>query len=298
MSDNFKSGFITIIGRPSSGKSTLINCICGYKISIISKQPQTTRFTVRGIYTDDDSQMIFIDTPGYHHFSSFLNKGLSELAVKTLDDGDLVLYLVDSSREFGSEEEELTEIVSKYKEKCLIVFNKIDVAGETPGNNYKEVMLRLPDIETITISALHNKNVNKLLELIKGKLSNGPMFYPEDYVTDQSIPFRISEIVREKVFLNTQEEVPHSIYVEVDDLDVTERKITAHASIVVDKESQKGIVIGSKGTLIKKIGEDARKDLIDIFERNVNLFLKVKVHNNWKKNEKFIKKFYNLDYNQ
>lgn len=298
MNDNFKSGFITIIGRPSSGKSTLINCICGYKISIISKQPQTTRFTVRGIYTDDDSQMIFIDTPGYHHFSSFLNKGLSELAVKTLDDGDLVLYLVDSSREFGSEEEELTEIVSKYKDKCLIVFNKIDVAGETPGNNYKEVMLRLPDVENITISALHNKNVNKLLELIKGRLACGPMFYPEDYVTDQSIPFRISEIVREKVFLNTQEEVPHSIYVEVDDLDVTERKITAHASIVVDKESQKGIVIGSKGTLIKKIGEDARKDLIDIFERNVNLFLKVKVHNNWKKNEKFIKKFYNLDYNQ
>ena len=290
-----KSGFISLIGRPSSGKSTLINTICGYKISIVSNRPQTTQFIVRGIYNDDESQMIFIDTPGFHHFDSNLNRGLSNIAARTLDDGDLVLYLVDISRDFGEEEKAIIEKLKKIDKKIIIAFNKIDMVSTYKENIEKEIRDSLKNADFIEISAKTETNIKELKELIKNHLPYGPLYYPEEYVTDQSIPFRIKEVVREKVFLNTSEEIPHSIYVEVDSLDVKEEKIIAYATIFVERMSQKGMIIGKSGKMIKKIGEEARLDLQEILERKVNLFLNVKPHLNWRKDEKFLKKMFNLD---
>lgn len=290
-----KSGFISLIGRPSSGKSTLINAICGYKISIVSSRPQTTQFIVKGIFNDDESQIIFIDTPGFHHFDSNLNRGLSNLAARTLDEGDLVLYLVDTFRDFGEEEKAIIEKLNAIDKKIIVAFNKIDVDSACKENIEKKIKESLKNSDFIEISAKTEINIKELIALIKENLPCGPLYYPEEYVTDQSIPFRIKEVVREKVFLNTAEEIPHSIYVEVDSLDVKEEKITAHATIFVERISQKGMIIGKGGKMIKKIGEEARYDLQEIFERKVNLFLNVKPHLNWRKDEKFLKKMFNLD---
>ena len=289
-------GFVSIIGRPSSGKSTLINYICGYKVSIVSKHPQTTRFLIRGIYNSDDSQIIFIDSPGYHHFNSNLNKGLSNLAIRNLNDGDLILYLVDITRDFGEEEIDIIEKLkeSRKKDKIIITFNKID-EPEIKKETKEEILKRLGNLPYVEISAKFGKNVDKLLSLIKERLPEGEMFYPEDYVTDQPIPFRIGEVVREKIFNNTRDEVPHSTYVEVKDLKVYDNHIIANAIINVETDSQKGILIGNKGSMIKKIGEQARKDLEDIFERKVSLFLSVKVDKNWRKNNDLLKKMFSIE---
>ncbi|HOJ64866.1 MAG TPA: GTPase Era [Spirochaetota bacterium] len=289
-------GFVSIIGRPSSGKSTLINYIYGYKVSIVSKHPQTTRFLIRGIYNSDDSQIIFIDSPGYHHFNSNLNKGLSNLAIRNLNDGDLILYLVDITRDFGEEEIDIIEKLkeSGKKDKIIITFNKID-EPEIKKETKEEILKRLGNLPYVEISAKFGKNVDKLLSLIKERLPEGEMFYPEDYVTDQPIPFRIGEVVREKIFNNTRDEVPHSTYVEVKDLKVYDNHIIANAIINVETDSQKGILIGNKGSMIKKIGEQARKDLEDIFERKVSLFLSVKVDKNWRKNNDLLKKMFSIE---
>jgi len=293
--DNFKSGFVSLIGRPSSGKSSLINLICGYKISIVSKHPQTTQSVIRAVYSDDEAQIIFLDTPGYHNFNSPLNKGLSNLAKKTVDDGDIVLYIVDISREFGKEEEEIIDILKKTDKPIITAFNKIDKKNEQSDPIIKEIKKRLKIVKDIEISVLKNLNIDSLLNSIKNNLPNGPKYYDDDVVTDQSIPFRIKEVVREKVANNTLNEVPHSVYVDIFDLKIFEKLITVNATIFVEKESQKIILIGKKGSMIKKIGEEARHDLIGIFEKNVNLFLNIKTHNNWKKNIKFLKKRYELD---
>lgn len=290
-----KTGFVSIIGRPSSGKSTLINTICGYKISIVSKHPQTTQFIVRGIYNDENSQIIFIDTPGFHHFNSNLNRGLSNLAVRTLSEGDLILYLIDTTREAGDEELDIIEKLKSVEQKVIVVYNKIDIEGENKKNIINSIRKELAPEYEVELSALTGKNLDELIKIIQDNLPLGPLYYPDDYVTDQSIPFRIKEIVREKIFINTKEELPHSTYVEVDDCDVTEKKITCHATIFVERDSQKGIIIGNKGDMIKKIGKEARIELKEIFERNVNLFLKVNVHHKWKKKDNFLRKKFRIE---
>lgn len=290
--NNKKTGFVSLIGRPSSGKSTLVNTICGYKISIVSNKPQTTQFIVRGIYNDEESQIIFIDTPGFHKFDADLNRGLSKLAVRTLNDGDLVLYIVDTTREFGDEENEIIEHLKKIDKKIIIAFNKND-QNEVPYVK-DEILKRLNIKDHISISAFTGDNIDDLLNIIKKNLNFGPIYYPKEYVTDQSIPFRIKEIVREKVFNSTGDEIPHSTYIEINKLDVKKEKIIAKATIYIERESQKGMVIGRNGKMIKKIGESSRKDLEMIFERRVDLFLKVDVDKKWRKNKKFLKKKYDI----
>lgn len=294
MTDSFKSGFVSLIGRPSSGKSTLMNTICGFKISIVSPLPQTTRFAVRGVVTEPNYQIVFVDTPGYHKAESYLNRELTAVAEQTLKDGDLILYLVDLSRDFGDEEEAIVNLVRLYIDKLIIVFNKIDTISSKPQDCtvFKEVKSRLPDVPYVFISAENGNGIKEMEEKIASLLPNGPLYYPEEYVTDQSIPFRIEEIVREKVFERTKEEVPHSIYVKTENLNVTTGKIKAYAAIYVDRESQKGIIVGKSGSVIKEIGSAARESLIEIFERNVQLFLTVKVHANWKRDKKFIDKMF------
>lgn len=294
MTDSFKSGFVSLVGRPSAGKSTLMNTICGFKVSIVSPLPQTTRFAVRGIVTEPNYQIVFVDTPGYHKAESYLNRELTAVAEQTLKDGDLILYLVDLSRDFGEEEEAVVNLVRSYADKSVIVFNKIDNILNKPQdcNVFKEVNSRLPDVPYVFISAENGSGIKEMEEKIVSLLPNGPLYYPEEYVTDQSIPFRIEETVREKVFERTKEEVPHSVYVKTEDLSVTANKIKAYAAIYVDRESQKGIIVGKNGSVIKEIGSAARESLIEIFERKVQLFLTVKVHTNWKKNKKFVDKMF------
>lgn len=296
MDNNKKTGFVSIIGRPSSGKSTLVNTICGYKISIVSSRPQTTQFLIRGIYNDDESQIIFIDTPGYHHFDSNLNKSLSALSIKNLDEGDLILYIVDLTRDFGEEEESIINKLKSIDKHIIVAYNKIDACNT---NQSRKIMTKIKSNlnpkDTVNISAKTGEKVDRLVNLIKKNFVYGPLYYPEEFVTDQSIPFRIKEVIREKVFNNTKEELPHSIYVEIVSLDVNDNKIVSNATIFVERNSQKGIIIGKDGSMIKKIGEEARKELQDIFERKVNLFLNVKIHKNWRKDEKFIKKRFYLD---
>jgi GTPase len=291
-----KTGFVSLIGRPSSGKSTLINYICGYKISIVSSKPQTTQYIIRGIYNDSLSQIIFIDTPGYHNFNSNLNKGLTNLAVRTFHDGDLILYLIDTTRDFGREEEEIIGNLKKIRDKKIIaVYNKIDSPNSKLDVIKKEVELKLNPDDKIEVSAKDGTNIKELIQIIIKLLPFGELYYPEEYVTDQSIPFRIKEVVREKIINNTQDELPHSVYIEIENLEVNEKKIRAHAVIFVEKESQKGMIVGKNGAMIKKIGSESRVELEDILEKKVNLFCRVKVHHNWKKDEKFLKKLYNLE---
>lgn len=294
MTDSFKSGFVSLIGRPSAGKSTLMNTICGFKVSIVSALPQTTRFAVRGIVTEPNYQIVFVDTPGYHKAESYLNKELTAVAEQTLKDGDLVLYLVDLSRDFGEEEEAVVNLVRSYVGKSIIAFNKIDGISTKPQdcNVFKEVTSELPDVPYVFISAETGSGLKEMEQKIVSMLPNGPLYYPEEYVTDQPIPFRIEEVVREKVFERTKEEVPHSVYVKTENLIVTANKIKAYAAIYVDRESQKGIIVGKNGSVIKEIGSAARESLAEIFERNVQLFLTVKVHANWKKNKKFVDKMF------
>lgn len=292
--NSIKSGFVSLIGRPSSGKSTLINALCGFKISIVSPLPQTTRFSVRGIVTEDTYQIIFLDTPGYHYRESHLNKELTNIAVQTLKDGDLVLYLVDLSREYGAEEEELVHLTAPYQDRLLLIFNKEDEwKGQLKENtSFQKITQRFPKAPFLTISALKESNLSSLIELIVSRLPEGPYYYPPEYVTDQSIPFRIEETVREKIFEYTQEEIPHSVYVKTEDLKVGVHRITAHATIYTDRNSQKGIIVGKNGSNIKNIGTAARASLEEIFERKVNLFLNVKVHDNWKKDPQFINQLF------
>lgn len=294
MTDSFKSGFVSLIGRPSSGKSTLMNTICGFKVSIVSPLPQTTRFAVRGVVTEQNYQIVFVDTPGYHKAESHLNRELTAVAEQTLKDGDLILYLVDLSRDFGEEEKAVVNLVRPYVNKAIIVFNKIDnISGKFEDCNvFKEVISRLPDVPYVFISAENGSGIREMEEKIASLLPSGPLYYPEEYVTDQSIPFRIEETVREKVFERTKEEVPHSVYVKTESLNVTAGKIKAYAAIYVDRESQKGIIVGKNGSVIKEIGSAARESLAEIFERNVQLFLTVKVHANWKKDKKFVDKMF------
>lgn len=288
-----KTGFVALIGRPSSGKSTLINKLCGYKVSITSKHPQTTRFLVKGIYNDDDSQIVFIDSPGYHNFNSNLNRGLSNLAVRNTEDADVILYVIDTAREFGREEEDIIDNIKPLEGITIVALNKIDLDNSDMEIKNK-VLEKLTPAGVVEFSALKGKDSGKIINLIKRKLQIGPLYFPEDYVTDQSIPFRITEVVREKIFQLTKEEVPHSCYVEVENLKVLDDKIEANAVIFVENESQKGIIIGSKGSMIKMIGIKARYDLVDIFERKVNLFLNVKVNKDWRKKDEFLKKMFDI----
>ncbi len=299
MTDNlqnktFRSGTVVLIGRPSSGKSTLVNCACGNKVSIVSKAPQTTRFLIKAIYTDDDAQIIFVDTPGYHHFNSDLNRGLSNLAANTLNDGDIILYITDPSRELGEEEEDIISKVKPFESKTIIVFNKSDLTDDAYNKFVSDVNSRLKPMYSINTSALNDKNIDNLIRFIKTRLPIGPLYYPEDFVTDQDIPFRIKECVREKLFILMNDEIPHSCYVEIEKLTVNNKSIKVYASICVEKESQKGMVIGKSASMIKQIGEVSRKELIEIFEKQVNLFLNVKVHHNWRKNTNFLKKMFEL----
>lgn len=284
-----KVGFVAVVGRPGTGKSTFMNQVIGEKVSIVSTVPQTTQHHIKGIYQDDASQIIFLDTPGFHVSTKKFNQALLKEIRKCLKDSNIILYLIDVSRKAGEEEREIIKNLKPHADKVVIVYNKKDLLKK----DYKDPLEQdFPNQKRFFISALKNKGIDEVVKYLKDELPVDHLYYPEDYYTDQPMPLRISEIIREKVILNTKEEVPHAVYVEIDTLERHEDRnlLEIFATIYTETESQKQILVGKSGTMIKKISVESRKDLEDIFEERIFLKINVKVSKKWKTNEKIIKK--------
>ncbi|WP_024654919.1 GTPase Era [Borrelia hispanica] len=289
-----KSGFVSIIGRPSTGKSTLLNSICGYQISITSSKPQTTRNKIKGIFTDKRGQIIFIDTPGFHLSKKNFNIALMNNVYSAITETELIIYVIDIQDQPGIEENEILTIIQKSKINFIVVINKIDIHK----TKEKEIMTFLEEKKIqknkiIKISAEKQINIETMKDKIYENLNEGPLYYPEEYYTDQKINLRISEIIRGVTIKKLKEELPYSIYTEIEILEDRENKFFIKANIIVAGESQKGIIVGKGGKGIKSIGEESRKIISKILEKKCNLFLQVKLRKNWNKNTKLIKNLIN-----
>ena len=289
-----KCGFVAIIGRPNVGKSTLLNQILEQKIVIATNKAQTTRKRIKGIYTVEDCQIVFVDTPGIHKPLNKLGEFLLDEAKVSVPDADAVLFLVDASTPAGKGDKWIVEnVLSKTQIPVIMVLNKIDKASPKKiDENIKSYLDLYPNsVMTLRISAKTGKNKAKLVNAIKKYLPDGEMLYPEDVVTEENMRSIVEEIVREKILLNTTDEIPHSVAVRVDEYkeDVDIDRICA--SIYCETKSQKGILIGKGGSLLKLIGTQARQDLEKIVEKKVFLGLQVKIEKDWRKKDKFLKDF-------
>lgn len=294
MDKEFKSGFITLIGRPNAGKSTFINQVLKQKIAIISDKPQTTRNRIQGIYNTSDAQMIFIDTPGIHKPHHELGKVLNNIALNALNEVDVILFMVSGNEKLSTGNRYIMEHLKNISAPVFLIINKIDLMNKNELiQSIAEYQKEFPFIEIVPISALNNDNVDYLLELIKKYLPNGPQYYPFDAVTDHPERFIISELIREKVLLKTREEIPHSVAVVIDDI----RKrpngnvIDVYATIIVERKSQKGIIIGKGGCMLKEIGTLARLDIKNLLGSKVYLELWVKVIENWRNRQNLLSEF-------
>ena len=284
-----KSAFVSIVGRPSSGKSTLLNKICGHKVSIVAEAPQTTRNAVRGIYTEEDTQLVFVDTPGYHSSERAFNKHMIRLITESFVDVDLVLYLIDSSRSPGKEEEELRSLVAPLSDRLVVGLNKRDLG--TAPQSHIDSLHGLVDAERIlTLSALTGEGVDRLLELLSSLAPVGEHYYPSEFYTDQDPEFRAAEIIREKAINRVREELPHAIYVEIADMELAGETLWIRAFLLVERESQLGIVVGKKGSGVRAIRKAAVRDLTELFPYRIDLDLRVKVSKDWRKNALLLKK--------
>lgn len=284
-----KSGFVSLIGRPNVGKSTLVNQIVGTKVAIISNKPQTTRNIIKGIYNDDDSQIVFIDTPGIHKPSNKLGKTLNKQAYYGMNDADIILFLTDASEELGAGDKYILEKLAEVKTPVILVLNKIDkLNNEKIMNKIIEYKDLYPFSEIIPLSAMKGKNTDELIKTLKKYLKDEIMYYGKDDVTNSSLEFLMAEIVREKVFNLTDEEVPHSVTCVTSAVEVGRESYTIYVDIIVDRDSLKKIIIGANGAMIKKIGTSARYDLEKLLNKRVYLDLKVKTIKKWRDKEKYL----------
>lgn len=287
-----KTGFVSVIGRPNVGKSTLLNRLIGEKISIISNKPQTTRENIKMIYSDDNSQIIFVDTPGVQTPKNILGKAMEKSSKSSVSDMDLVLYLVDTSNYIGDSENRIIEFLKTVDLPIILVINKIDMID-------KEELFALISMyneldmfdEIVPISSINGENVDVLMEVIKEKLPEGPRYYPDDQITDKTERFIIEEIIREKALKYLREEVPHGIYVEVESMKEETSPIEISAVIYAEKDSHKGIILGKGGSMIKKIRVSSQDDIETFLGEKVNLKLWVKVEKNWREKENIVKRF-------
>jgi len=292
----FKSGFVTIIGRPNVGKSTFLNKVLGQKITITSDKPQTTRNNISGIYTCETSQLIFIDTPGIHKPKHKLGTFMTNEAINTLNTVDLVLFMVDCTMPLGKGDEFIIEELKKVKAPVFLIINKVDLATDIVAfkDNVDRYKKRFKFKGIFSVSAFRGDNVDKLLVDIENEMEEGPKYYPDDMITDHPEKFIISELVREKVLRLTKEEIPHSVMVVIDNMefDKTNPKlININASIIVERNSQKGIIIGKGGSMIKEIGTLARKDILYLLGNKVFLDLHCKVEKDWRNKDFHLRNF-------
>lgn len=290
-----KSGFVAVVGRPNVGKSTLINALVGKKVSIVSNKPQTTRYRIRAVLNREQGQIVFVDTPGYHKPRDALGEYLNDAVEQTFNDVDLILFLVDAASGVGRGDEYLASIIKDSKPPKILAINKIDACTETEKKRAEELAKNLlPFDRVISISAVTGENLDELVNILFELLPEGPRYYPEDMITDNPVEQQIAEIIREKVLERTFEEVPHAVAVEVEEIEEESEKnlLKIHAVIYVEKESQKGIIIGKNGSMIKDIGTAARLELEALLNKKVFLSLHVKVKKNWRKKENAIRLLY------
>ena len=288
-----KSGFVSVVGRANVGKSTLMEKIIGEKISIISNKPQTTRDKIQIIYNDEESQIIFLDTPGIQTPRNKLQERLLTFSEESLKESDIITMVVDDSEEIGRIDGEILEMLEKIKLPKILLINKTDLADREKIAHIRENFRAYDFDRIIEISALEGKNIDIFLETIKEMLDFGPAYYDRDMITDKSERFIVGEIIREKALRNLSNEVPHGVAVRIDDFrERTNKKlIDIRATIVVEKNSHKEIVIGKNGQMIKKIGMDARGEIEKFLSSKVNLQLWVKVEKDWRKKEKLVDRF-------
>ncbi|UOY94045.1 GTPase Era [Ectobacillus sp. JY-23] len=284
MNKEYKSGFVSIIGRPNVGKSTFLNRIIGQKIAIMSDKPQTTRNKIQGVYTETDAQIVFIDTPGIHKPKHRLGDFMIKMAENTLKEVDIVLFMINATEQFGRGDEYIIEKLKSTKQPVFLVVNKIDQVHPEKLlpliEKYKEAY---SFTEVIPISALEGNNVEALIGTIKKYLPPGPQYYPADQVTDHPERFIIAELIREKVLHLTREEVPHSVAVAIDAIEKREGgAVYVNATVVVERPSQKGIIIGKQGGMLKEVGKRARLDIEMLLGSKVFLELWVKVQKDWR----------------
>lgn len=289
----FKSGFVAIVGRPNVGKSTLMNHLIGQKIAIMSDKPQTTRNKIHGVYTTDDAQIVFLDTPGIHKPNSKLGEHMNRSADSALSEVEAILFLTDVSEELGGGDRYIMEKLKKTDTPVFLVLNKID---KVHPEELLPIMAKYKELydfaEIIPISALQGNNVSTLLEQLIRYLPEGPQYYPADQVTDHPEQFVVAELVREKILHLTREEVPHSIAVTIEDMRVQENGVVYIGAVIyVERDSQKGIVIGKRGALLKEVGAAARRDIETLLGSRIFLELWVKVKKDWRNHERVLKDF-------
>ena len=287
-----KSGFVGVIGRPNVGKSTLVNSIIGKKVAITSSKPQTTRNIIQGIYNENKVQIVFVDTPGIHKPVNKLGKTLNRQAYYSIDDTDIILFLVDAYEGLGKGDIYILDKLKDINKPVILVINKIDKIS------HEEILKRIDDYrqlydfdEIIPLSALTKNNVDDLINTLKKYLPDTIKYYGDESVTNKSIEFLMAEIVREKVFEYTDEEVPHSITCVTDSVGIGKTSYNIKVSVIVDRESLKKIVIGKQGEMIKKIGTEARKDLEQLLNKSVYLELFVKTVKKWREKEKYLNEY-------
>lgn len=287
-----KSGFVGLVGRPNVGKSTLMNHILERHIAITSNKPQTTRNMIHGIYNDDESQIVFVDTPGIHKPNHKLGNYLNKEAYYSMDDVDVLLFLTDAKEALGPGDKYIIERLKQVDKPVFLVLNKIDkLKKEQIMAKIQEYMELFPFQEIIPVSALKDDNLDTLLKVIKSYLNEGVCYYGKDDVTNKTTEFVLSEMIREKVFRLTEEEVPHSVACYIESIETKKNSTTIYANIIVDRDSVKRIIVGANGQMIKKIGTYARADMEEMLGTKVYLNLFVKVIKNWRDKEKYLKEF-------
>ena len=285
-----KSGFVGLIGRPNVGKSTLMNSILGKKIAITSNKPQTTRNIIQGIYNEEDTQIIFVDTPGIHKPKSKLGKFLNEEAYFSINDVDVILFIVDVKEDLGKGDLFIIDLFKEMNTPIILILNKIDKLPK------EEILLKIDEYkdlynfcEIVPVSALKKDNVDRLVTVIKKYLKDNIRYFPTDIYTSSPITFIISELIREKIFELTDEEIPHSVTTLIENIEETDEVVSINALIIVDRENLKKIIIGKQGSMIKEIGTKARIDIETLLGKKVYLELFVKVIPKWKDKEKYLK---------
>lgn len=286
----YRSGFVTIIGRPNAGKSTLLNALVGQKVAIVADKPQTTRTAIQGVLTDTEAQVVFVDTPGIHKSDSKINKRMMEAVRASLGERDALVFVVDVTKPFEEEDQRALSMLHEGGPPVFLALNKIDALKS------RQHMIPLLDeygkrfnfAELIPISAATGEGLEIFRKAVISRMPEGPQYFPEDHVTDQPARFLVAELIREKILRLTRQEIPHSVTVLVDQWDESEHLIKVYASILVEREGQKGIVIGAHGAMMKRIGTEAREEAESLFGIRFFLDLRVKVEKDWRQKHIFL----------
>lgn len=292
MNENFKSGFATLIGRPNVGKSTLMNCLIGQKIAITSNKPQTTRNRIQTVYTSEEGQIVFVDTPGIHKAKNKLGDYMVNVAERTLNEVDVILWLVEPTTFIGAGEKHIIEQLKKTKTPVILVINKTDTVKKEEILKFIDAYRKEMDFdEIVPVSALKADNTDVLISCIMKYLPYGPAFYDEDTITDQPERQLVAELIREKALRLLNDEIPHGIAVSIESMKWRRKICDIEATIVCERDSHKGIIIGKQGSMLKKIGSAARTEIEDMLESKVNLQLWVKVKKDWRDSDFLLKNF-------